>query len=80
MSSPSESASLRALRCPLCGGPNGCEPARTGSFDSPCWCTEVRIAPEVLERIPEDARDRACLCRRCATGGESVGDSTPGPR
>mgnify|MGYP001411160261 CR=1 FL=1 len=54
--------------CPLCGGPNGCEPATTGSFDSPCWCVSVRIDPAVLARIPEAARGEACLCRACATG------------
>lgn len=54
--------------CPLCGGPNDCEPATTGRFDSPCWCVSVRIDPTALARIPEPARGEACLCRACATG------------
>lgn len=54
--------------CPLCGGPNDCAPARSGSFDTPCWCTTAAFDPSVLERIPESLRGRACLCRRCAAG------------
>ena len=54
--------------CPLCGGPNGCAPAATGSFDSPCWCTTAVIDPSALARIPEAQRNLACICRRCATG------------
>lgn len=33
-----------------------------------CWCKGVKIAVEVLERVPAEARDRACICERCATG------------
>lgn len=57
------------LACPLCGGPNGCEPAATGSFDVPCWCVTVKVDPAVLARIPGTMRGEACLCRSCATGG-----------
>ncbi|MFO1319107.1 MAG: cysteine-rich CWC family protein [Burkholderiales bacterium] len=53
-------------RCPLCGGPNGCVPAATGSFEQPCWCTTIRVDPAVLRRIPEARRNVACLCRACA--------------
>jgi GNAT superfamily N-acetyltransferase len=59
----------RNCACPLCGGPNECAPARTGSFDEPCWCASVAIDPDALARIPEAARNEACLCRHCATGG-----------
>jgi hypothetical protein len=58
---------LPASRCPLCGGPNGCAPAASGTFDTRCWCVDVQIAPEVLARLPDAARDAACLCRACAT-------------
>jgi hypothetical protein len=62
---------LSQLTCPLCGGPNGCEPAASGRFDgAPCWCTSVKIPKEVLDRVPEADRRTACLCRRCATGGD----------
>jgi len=57
---------LPATGCPLCGGPNGCVPAVSGSFDGPCWCTSVRIPAEVLARIPAAQRGLACVCRTCA--------------
>ena len=57
--------------CPLCGAPNECAPALTGSFDTPCWCTEVRIDRAALARLPEHERNRACLCRRCAAASEA---------
>ncbi len=52
-------------RCPLCGDANECgmaEGART------CWCFTEGIAREVLERVPDEARDLACVCRACASG------------
>ena len=59
---------LQATACPLCGGPNGCAPAVSGTFDSPCWCTTVRIPAEVLAHIPAAQRGLACVCRACAEG------------
>ena len=52
--------------CPLCGGPNACAPAQTGTLATPCWCRDVVIPPETLARVPEDQRRRACLCAACA--------------
>ncbi len=49
-------------RCPLCGGPNDCGMA---AGKSECWCFEVKIAPEALERVPEEAKGRVCVCRKC---------------
>ncbi|WP_310461318.1 cysteine-rich CWC family protein [Sphaerotilus sp.] len=62
-------APLPATGCPLCGGPNGCAPALSGSFDSPCWCTTVQIPSELLARVPAAQRGLACICRRCAEAG-----------
>ena len=50
--------------CPVCGGANECAPARSGSFDTPCWCTTVTI-PAANTRATEDSA--SCLCVRCAT-------------
>jgi hypothetical protein len=55
-----------ALGCPLCGGPNGCAPAASGGFDTPCWCNGVVVDPAALERVPPEQRGRACICARCA--------------
>ncbi|HTN30836.1 MAG TPA: cysteine-rich CWC family protein [Pseudomonas sp.] len=60
-------------RCPLCGGANQCTPAATGHFDGECWCTQVIVSPEALQRLPPDQIDQACLCPRCAAGVEDRG-------
>jgi hypothetical protein len=56
--------------CPLCGGANRCAPAATGDFDVECWCRQVTVSPQALQRLPADQVDRACLCPRCAAGVE----------
>ncbi|WP_437650754.1 cysteine-rich CWC family protein [Sorangium sp. So ce362] len=33
-----------------------------------CWCFEVSIPAAVLDRVPQEARGVACVCRACATG------------
>ena len=55
-----------AARCPLCGKDNDCALAR-GCANTPCWCADVVISAEVLRRIPEAERGKACICRECAT-------------
>jgi len=62
--------------CPLCGSANECAPAKSGSFDTPCWCTSVTIAPDVLAALPAAERGLACLCRRCATASPKRGGET----
>ncbi|HVR98183.1 MAG TPA: cysteine-rich CWC family protein [Thermoanaerobaculia bacterium] len=59
---------LDPARCPICGLPNECEIAQ-GS--SKCWCFEVHIPSEVLERIPPEAQSLICVCRTCATSERS---------
>ena len=62
----SQTPPLRELRCPLCGEPNGCAPAISGSFESQCWCREVSIPEAVLARVTESSVGKACVCRKCA--------------
>jgi hypothetical protein len=33
-----------------------------------CWCFDVTIAPEALDRVPDAARGVACVCAACAKG------------
>ncbi len=66
--SSSPSSPRPAHACPLCGQANGCAAARTGSFDTPCWCTEVRFNPALLARVPASQQGKACICRACAEG------------
>jgi putative acetyltransferase len=53
-------------RCPLCGGANGCAPARSGDLATPCWCATAAITDALLARVPESERGRACVCAACA--------------
>lgn len=62
MASP---APVDPVRCPLCGGPNRCGMTEGGST---CWCFSLQMPRELLERVPDDAVGRACVCRWCAEG------------
>ncbi|KGM41352.1 hypothetical protein JY96_18270 [Aquabacterium sp. NJ1] len=53
--------------CPLCGGPNACAAAESGKLDTPCWCRDVRFSAELLARVPEPLKHKACICAACAT-------------
>jgi hypothetical protein len=66
---PEVAAPFPAITCPICGGPNACAPAACGRVDVKCWCTDAKIEPAALARVPESQRGRACLCERCAAGG-----------
>ena len=55
-----------AYRCPVCGAPNECGLA--AGRDS-CWCVSKAFPVESMARVPEKARNVACLCRVCAMGG-----------
>ena len=68
---PSVVSPVAATTCPLCGQANECAMEReraTGVPQGPCWCTQADFTAELLARVPEAARDRACLCARCAGG------------
>ncbi|MDD5139011.1 MAG: cysteine-rich CWC family protein [Verrucomicrobiales bacterium] len=52
--------------CPLCGGPNDCQRCSVAAVKGPCWCAQVEIPAALLARVPENLRNRACICRRCA--------------
>lgn len=54
--------------CPLCRQSNQCagEVERTtGVKQPPCWCNDVKFEAELLSRIPEHARRKACICAAC---------------
>jgi hypothetical protein len=54
-----------ATACPLCGGPNGCAPARSASFAEPCWCEAASFDLVLLQRVPAGSRGTACICAAC---------------
>jgi hypothetical protein len=57
------------LACPSCGAPDGCVPARCGSFEAACWCREASFGAELLARVPAAQRGLACICAACAAAG-----------
>lgn len=65
MPAPFQTLPLPAHLCPLCGGPNGCAPAQSGSFASPCWCQTQGIDAQARARVPPQLRGKACICARC---------------
>jgi prepilin-type N-terminal cleavage/methylation domain-containing protein/prepilin-type processing-associated H-X9-DG protein len=52
-------------RCPLCGAVNECQLASPVAGKAPCWCFNADLPAELLARVPEKFRDRACICRAC---------------
>jgi len=52
-------------QCPLCGQPNRCAPADTGSFASPCWCKSQTFPPELLAQVAPAERNKSCICQAC---------------
>ena len=54
---------MRPDRCPICGRPNDCGGA---AGKSECWCAAVKISPEALARVPEEAKRKVCMCAKCA--------------
>jgi hypothetical protein len=66
MPSPSAEEFLDPHRCPLCGQANQCTPGGPASAAPPCWCFSAPVSRAALERLPAEARGKACLCPRCA--------------
>lgn len=69
-----------ARSCPLCGQPNQCAmelERATGIKQPPCWCSQATFDTELLERIPEGARGKACLCAACAGAERTVTGTVP---
>lgn len=63
---PTPDQALPSHTCPLCGGPNACAPARSGSLDTPCWCRDVTFSAELLTQVPDPLKNKACICAACA--------------
>ncbi|MEI7821487.1 MAG: cysteine-rich CWC family protein [Verrucomicrobiota bacterium] len=55
----------RPEKCPLCGQPNDCARAAQQDCKSACWCVKETFPPELLARVPEQARGCACICKQC---------------
>jgi prepilin-type N-terminal cleavage/methylation domain-containing protein/prepilin-type processing-associated H-X9-DG protein len=51
--------------CPLCGQPNGCQLCLPAVPAGRCWCVTQEFPAELLARVPEPLRQRACICCSC---------------
>ncbi|WP_348272568.1 cysteine-rich CWC family protein [Paenibacillus sp. BIHB 4019] len=52
------------IKCPLCGGPNGCA-IEAGQVPHSCWCFRERVPQSLLEQIPPAQRNQSCVCQKC---------------
>lgn len=64
--------SVDPTRCPLCGEDNVCGVERGAGT---CWCFSLRLPDDVVERVPPELRDRACVCESCASGRRSPAEA-----
>jgi hypothetical protein len=64
-------------RCPACGASNRCSLADPRTAAQACWCYNVSIAAEVLEALPVEQRNKACLCPACAQVLEQLEAAKP---
>jgi hypothetical protein len=61
----SSSQFFNPAQCPLCSAPNQCLLGSAVAFKGRCWCAQEEIPDELLARVPENFRNRACVCRAC---------------
>jgi len=62
-------------RCPLCGQDNRCAMEiehATGQAQPPCWCVSATFPPGLLDRLPGQARGKACLCAGCVAAANAA--------
>ena len=57
---------LTAPTCPVCGKANECAVAGSGTFEVECWCKNTTFSTDLLSRIPDQNRNKACICRTCS--------------
>jgi hypothetical protein len=41
----------------------------TGLPAGACWCVNATFTQDLLQRVPEEARNKACVCAACAALG-----------
>ena len=52
-------------QCPLCGAANDCQLCTPAAYKGQCWCVREDMSAEILARVPEKFRNRACICKPC---------------
>ncbi len=58
---------LRGYTCPLCGQSNACLSVAATDTKQACWCAnpKLKFPKTLLEKVPEEARGKACICQAC---------------
>jgi len=55
--------------CPLCAQDNACKNVSCDDTSKlTCWCQnpEIKFPPQLLQQVPEKAKNKACICQSCA--------------
>ena len=55
-------------KCSMCGELNQCAQEiaeATGKPPETCWCMGAIFSSELLDRVPEEAKNKACICETC---------------
>jgi hypothetical protein len=50
--------------CPLCGKPNDCY-MENSKDPKDCWCKDVIIPKGIFALVPDEALNKACICKAC---------------
>lgn len=53
--------------CPLCHQDNRCGNLSVCDSSTSCWCRspEIKFSEKLLNKIPNDAKKKACICKAC---------------
>ncbi|MGB3665482.1 MAG: cysteine-rich CWC family protein [Bermanella sp.] len=62
-----EVSTVDPLLCPLCQQKNHCGNLAAGDTEKTCWCKslDIQFPAELLEKVPEDKKGKACICQLC---------------
>ena len=64
-------AFIDVAKCPLCGEDNRCQnicgdpDVNNESENKNCWCKEVKFPKQLLDAVPVETKNKACICQRC---------------
>jgi hypothetical protein len=64
------------MQCPFCGQTNQCAMAMSGDDKTrdPCWCATVQFSQDLLNQLPEHAKNTVCICATCAAESRPQGE------
>jgi len=54
--------------CPICHKDNRCGNLSDCGSSTNCWCRspEIKFSDKLLNQIPNDEKNKACICKACA--------------